>query len=489
MQAQIDSQNTGIAAKSPLSPHSSHDMLLGIVLIVLIIAELVARPTGWFPARLMGWAMAVLTLVAARKGLGFRERYLVFMSAAATVLAFWLVPDKFAVMSRGLDTAIFLMSFFLLLGILKEAAATSPSVETFGRYVTQQKPLRRFSALFVGAGFLSVLFNLGVISFFVPLIQRGVQSASPDSPFNAIKERRQITSLQRGFAWAAIWSPTAIAPLVIVELIPGVDRQKWIAAGFGIFILMLILGALEDYVRHRAYRPNPDAPTPPVPWMAILAFASACACLFGLAFGVASITGENIVYGVLVSCPFLVAGWFFIQIAFSKQRDTSRSIAGQLGQRIWDTIFVIQPRSATLAVTFGASGYLGSVAAALLPAESIMAALHLDMMPDYLLLTLIPVAISALSLLALSPIVMAVFFGSLFGAMPQLPADATWIALSTSCGWAVSMTFSPFATVVLLTSRTSGISARRLTWEWNLLYSLLAVLLLLPVFAVLTALG
>jgi hypothetical protein len=107
-------------------------------------------------------------------------------------------------------------------------------------------------------------------------------------------------------------------------------------------------------------------------------------------------------------------------------------------------------------------------------------------MPDYLLLWSIPLALSGLSLFALSPIMMAVFFGSLFGALPVLPADPTLIAFAISCGWALSITFSPFATPVLLIDRVTGIAPRQLTWGWNLGFSALAAVSLLPVFVVLT---
>jgi hypothetical protein len=81
---------------------------------------------------------------------------------------------------------------------------------------------------------------------------------------------------------------------------------------------------------------------------------------------------------------------------------------------------------------------------------------------------------------------MAVFMGSFFAALPELPADATLIAFSISCGWALSMTFSPFATVVLIVSRGSGIPARTLTWGWSLGFTLIAATLLFPVFYLLT---
>ncbi|MDZ4135100.1 MAG: hypothetical protein U1D06_05835, partial [Paracoccaceae bacterium] len=154
---------------------------------------------------------------------------------------------------------------------------------------------------------------------------------------------------------------------------------------------------------------------------------------------------------------------------------------GRLRQVLGD-----MPGAAPVAVTLACSGYVGRVAADLVPAAELAALLQLDQMPDYLLLWAIPLLLCGLSLLALSPIMMAVFFGSLFGSLPVLPADPTLIAFSISCGWALSMVFSPFSTPVLLINRVAGIAPRKLTWGWNLGFSAAAAAALLPVFAVLT---
>jgi hypothetical protein len=70
---------------------------------------------------------------------------------------------------------------------------------------------------------------------------------------------------------------------------------------------------------------------------------------------------------------------------------------------------------------------------------------------------------------------MAVFFGSLIAAVPVLPVDVTWAALAISCGWGLSMTASPFATVILMMAQATGHTGREIAWEWNWRFSLLCV--------------
>ena len=122
------------------------------------------------------------------------------------------------------------------------------------------------------------------------------------------------------------------------------------------------------------------------------------------------------------------------------------------------------PKAAPLAVTLGAAGFTGRAAAALVPPDLLAAATgHLDTVPDFVLLSAMPPDLAVICLLGLSPIMLAVFLGNLFGDAQGMPVDPTLLAPSISCGWALSMTFSPFAAPVLLISRASGISPITLT--------------------------
>jgi hypothetical protein len=144
------------------------------------------------------------------------------------------------------------------------------------------------------------------------------------------------------------------------------------------------------------------------------------------------------------------------------------------------------PLSAAAAVTLACSGYVGRAAAALVPGPELAAWIGLGAMPAWLFLTSIPLAVAALAQLALSPIMMAVFFGSVLGGIPDLPASPTLTALAISTGWALSMTCSPFASVVILLTRITGHPGARLTWAWNTGFSLLAVATLAATFWLLT---
>ena len=453
---------------------------LAWALIAVMALEIAARIGFGAGPRVAGWlAMGCVVLLAARL-YGLRERYLLTLCALLAAAIWQLRPDGAGVLAAALDQAGFLMAFVLLLGLLQEAAATSPAIEAAGRFLTRQPPARRYQALSVGSAALSVLFNIGTLSFLVPLVRRGIKAATPGDALNPVRERRQLGAVQRGFAWAVVWSPTAIAPLAVMELIPGISRGRWSLLGLGVFGAMLALGAAEDRLRFRRLRPAAPRASPTVPWRAAGRLALACLWLFGMAAAVVAATGDTVIFGLMVACPLMLVGWLGVQHMGAPA--PWRRTAARLGLIAREGL----PRSAAIAVTLAASGFVGVAAAALVPVERLAALLRLEALPDFVLLSLLPPVIVALSLLAVSPIMLAVFFGSLFGALPVLPADPTLLALSISCGWALTMTLSPFATVVLLIERLGGIPGRTLTWGWHAAFSLLAAAALVPIFAALT---
>ncbi|MEQ8355915.1 MAG: hypothetical protein RH942_10300 [Kiloniellaceae bacterium] len=469
------------AADTRITARSSRAVTAACLLAVMGL-ELVARLSGSGTVLLAAFVAMFLTTVVSVRALGLREAYLLTLCAGLTFLIYVLHPHPAAVIQAALAQASFLMAFILLLGLLHEAASTSPAVARCGEYLTKQPPGRRYYALNFGTAAMAVLFNIGVVSLLVPLIQRGIESATPGDSRNPLRERRQVSAMLRGFAWCVIWSPTAIAPLALMELIPGTDRRLWIVMGFFVYLGILVVGSLEDCFQFRAYRPQSPRAAPALPKMALLRFVLACAWLFGMSALVMLLSGETVIFGLMVSCPVMLVGWLLVQ-----NHGSGRGMLAATGARLRTIALENLPKAAPVAITLASSGFVGRAAAALIPAEAWARFLGLDAMPDFVFLSLLPACIALLSLLALSPIMMAVFFGSLIGGLPVLPADPTLIALSISCGWALSMTLSPFATVVLLIDRVGTIPTRRLTWTWNLTFTALAALALIPVFAALTA--
>lgn len=467
------------------------DALVSAVMVAVMAAEVLFLYTGWPGARSAAHGAVLALLPLGFHRFGGREYYLLVLCVILTLLTGWLHPEPIVALRSALDQAAFLLAFILLLGLLQEGAFSSPSVSACGLFLSRQPSGRRYFALFSGAHIMGVVFNLGAVSLLAPLVRRGLErglelSGAAD-PYAPIKERRQLSALLRGFAWMVIWSPTAVAPIVLLALIPGIDRGRWFLLGFMIAAVMLLVGWLEDRVRWRRVRRQALAAgysagqAMAFPARAFGNFALVCLCLALLTLALIRGADVTIVAGLMLAAPSLLLGWLLAQ-----NRDKGPAALAATRDRVAEILRAGLPASLPVAVTLGCSGYVGRAAAVLIPAETLAAAVNLDAWPGYLFLTGLSVSVAVIGQLALSPIMMAVFFGSVLGALPALPVDPTLAALAIACGWSLSMTASPFASVVLLTARVTGHTGATLTWRWNLTFSFLAAGTLLVIFYALT---
>ncbi|MEO0363437.1 MAG: hypothetical protein AAF322_20105, partial [Pseudomonadota bacterium] len=192
-------------------------LLLGVMGGELVHLALASTAVG----RLVDIGVLAVALVAAPR-FGVREAYLLTLCAGLAALAFAVAPDPAAVIWTALDQAAFLMAFILLVGLIQQAGVTSTAVKECGLYLTRQPAGRRYFAIFLGANSMAQLFNLGVVSLLTPLIRRGGEGGDP--ALRPIRERRQLNAMLRGFAWAVVWSPTAVAPVVLATLLPAAER-------------------------------------------------------------------------------------------------------------------------------------------------------------------------------------------------------------------------------------------------------------------------
>ena len=427
-----------------------------------------------------------------------REIYLLTSCLVLTIAVFIFVESPVEAVMSGVAQASFLMAFMVLLSLLHEAAMTSSSVTDCGQYLTSQRAGKRYLAIFSGTNIMAVLFNLGILSILSPLIQKGLTNEQESSHITSLKERRQISAMLLGFAWCVVWSPTAIAPLALYELIDGIDRKLWTYYGVMIAVIICFIGWLMDKWQYRALaRRNLARKQVSFPYIPFVKFVVMLVLLFGLSASFSYIAQDSFVFGLLLSCPLIMVLWFFSQaIGFDKpsiisgepkERGASSSIISYVTDHILHVNNVELAKNLRIVVTLAASGYIGRVGSFLLPAEQIANSLNLFMLPDYVLLSCLTLIMIPVSFLGVSPIMMAVFFGSLLGALPVLPADPTLIALAITAGWAVSMTLSPFSTIALMTARLNDKPPSMITFGWHIPFNLGCMIFLFVFYYVITA--
>ena len=478
-------------AAGPLVPPASAEgprsralsAAIAALLTLTALSALFESFSGLHDASLVSVAALLGATVVGLPRMGARERLLLTVSLAVGGWVALSVPDAGAAIYEALDRAAFLAAFMLLLAVLRDGAQSSADVEACGAWLTRQPPARRYGAIATGSHVLFLLINIGTLSLLAPLIRAGIrdsQAAGDDPEVVAAKERRQHSAQIRGWACAIIWAPTTVTQAVLASLFPEADARIVLAGGIGWAVLALLAGMGEDRLRFADLSRRMAArgvqtrrPPLPAPREALAGIAVVCLGLGGVALGVSLWAGVGVVTALMLGAPVLTLVWIFRQ-GRAKGRSHADALyeTARRGKRI---VTRTTPESAPEAYTLAFAGFIGAMAAALVPpgvlGETAAA------IPAWTLLMIPPLAMCIGVQFALTPMLFAVFFGQALASGP-LPVDPALLVLSMGGGWCLAMTCSPFGAGALVLSRATGLSAAKLTWGWNLPYTGLAALLL-----------
>jgi hypothetical protein len=401
----------------------------------------------------------------------WRIKTLFAVAVVLTVAVVATVAEPIAVLRRGFDTAAYLASFLLLLGVLREAAQSSPAVRDCGEYLTGQPPGRRYLALHTGGHLLGLMLNFGVLSLLGPLIKRGVAAAtvrSGETHLAEIRERRQLSALLRGFAWIIAWSPTTVTQALLLTLLPGVEAPRLMLLGLAMAVAVLFVGWLEDRLRWRGLRRargsvERAAFALPAPRRALWRMALICALLIASVILAKQLLDVPTVPALMLSVPCFALAWIVLQ-RLSEGLGSALGHGLERGRRILRHGF---PASSPEVLTLSSAGFIGSLAAALIPVDQVAAVAAWAAQAPLLLLAGITALVVLAAQLALSPIMFVVFLGSALAQAPLPEVDQTAIALALAAGWALALTGSPFTASVLILSRVTGVTGTRVSWTWN----------------------
>lgn len=438
-----------------------------IALAALVVAHMVlGQDWAADPSR----ALALALTVAVMPRFGVREWALLGL-AGLLAYGLWVRPGGADDVMFALGQGAYFAGFILLMMLLREAAVTSPAVQTVGYWLTHQKPGRRFLATWVGGHLAGILMNFGAVSLLAPLVQRGVRAepmhTAEDERLAAIRERRALSALIRGFAPVITWAPTTLTQVIILGSVPGLNPATALSYGIGLSLLMLALGWAEDRLRWGRPRTIPGA-AGDFPRRAALDLLAVYALLVVGALAVQTIAGVSLPKALMTVAPLMLLGW----VASQNHGDVRATRA-----RVFEIARTSIPRLARDAYLLGCAGFIGICAARLAPIDLIAAwadSAHLD---PWMLVALIPVVITLAGQIALSPMMMVVFLAAVISALPTVPAAPEHIAIALAAGWMLSLTASPNATGALLIAGATQHPPTTVTWKWNGVYSISALVL------------
>jgi hypothetical protein len=154
-----------------------------------------------------------------------------------------------------------------------------------------------------------MMLNYGSIALLGTLAEASAR-AETDPEIRAIRLRRMLLAVQRGFISTLAWSPLAFAIAISTAVIPGAD---WAAALPGLLANGLILfgvgWALDSLFKPRLTGPRPPPATPDGGPERLAPLLALLVTVFALVGGAQALSGVSTIGVVMLVIPVLSLGW------------------------------------------------------------------------------------------------------------------------------------------------------------------------------------
>ncbi|WP_162906632.1 hypothetical protein [Algihabitans albus] len=440
--------------------------LSGAAVLVLWVGVLIQALTGLaFVAPATLGALALYLLLQAPQ-LPRTAWVHLTVGAAVTLFSLWWLEHPGEAVMAALGRAAFLAALFAALGALREAARGSDTVLTAGRLLARQPPGRRYAAMTLGGTLFGTILNFGAVALLGGMVRDAntLQSAGGDRRIQAIRERRMLLAVLRGFSVLMFWSPLTVAFAIVTTTVAGTAWPSLMLFGGLAAISVLTLGWAID--RLTMPRPRVPAAAEPFRWQALAPLFGLLGLVFGLSLLVDETTDGALIHGVILVVPLIALSW----LALGKG---VRHSTGRMGSYLGETV----PTQRAEIAVLGNAAFLGTLIAALLSESGAEAALDQAQLPPLLIAVVMPWLVVVFGQLGANPLISVTVLAAVIGDPARFGVEPTVFGLGLVMGWGLTVGSSPAAAATMMIGRLSGCSARAIGRDWNGLHSLLALLL------------
>ena len=432
--------------------------LSSLALLSVVVGAVVQSLGGGTAAGLA--AAAALLLYVLLEGWAARSnsRIILGMAALAGLASLWHA-DPLGLLERAATASAALIGLFVALGFLREAAETSDLVRRCGELMVRQPPGRRYMVLSVGSHLIALVLNFGVLPLLGSMVMRGntAEAAGGDPRIVAIRSRRMLSAMLRGFALMTAWSPLSVSFAVTSVALPGLAWHGLLAAQVVLAVILLLFGWVLD---RRAFPPSGrvlPGVGEPTDWGPALRMALLVASVVAGSMAVALIIDVRLVVGAMLVVPASAVAWLLVQ-----QGDPLR-VAQDLRRRLRVSLPAFRDEVAML----GGAMFLGTVAAAFLSADLVGHFIDGLGLPAIVLVILLAWTMMILAQLGISQIVSTTLFAGALSHMGAHAAPPLVVASGLMGAWALSACSTPVGAAVLTVARVGGVSVGTVAREWN----------------------
>lgn len=367
-------------------------------------------------------------------------------------------------------------AFFLALSSLRDAAETSKLVRRCGQHLVAQPPGRRYAALTGGGHLFGIILSYGAIELLGAMVMRAntLQAAGGSEAVRALRTRRMLMAIYRGFAVMNCWSPLNLMTAVVSTAVPAAPMRMLLPIAFVVSVGMAAIGWLEDRLSAaRMATSGGRRPATTESWSIHLRILA----LVGLVMLLAELgsigLGVSLVAAVTLTVPLVGLGWAIVQAwRFVSGANHLARTAGVLRRRA-GRFFLRVPNFRSEATVLAGSGFMGVAVGGALPAAGL--APFIAHLPPIAVPLLVPVILIATGQLGLNPVAVIALLGA---AMPDPAAfgiSPAILAFSCMLGWGLGVSMTPMSASAITTARWAGVSPWTVSTAWNAAFTFSAL--------------
>jgi hypothetical protein len=448
-------------------------------LVVIFFATLITQWTGYQSPAILAVIVLLLFTLVEWKSLELTTKLVAMVAIGLTLVLLLLAQISFVQLGMLCSNVAFFAFFLIALGLLKEAALTSNSVNLTGQALLQQQPLRRYALLTFASHLLGMLMSVGAINLLGTMIHRSLHDNKDtvDTRINSARQRRMMLAVVRGFCCIPLWAPTSVTMTLLVTTIPTLQWIDIIPYGLYLTLVILLFGIWLDHVqapkhlRHLVPAISNNLSDLKVSYPIAIVVIT-LAIVSGLLI---TMTSLRPIAAVLVSAPIVSTAWIFIQ--YHLKRNTLSAVQLTV-RRFRKDIFFKLPLQRSEIIFFAGSVLIGRLLLTSLDIEWFAQQLaHLNISAALILISSSWIIFLA-ALLFINPMISVTLVAGALSQLPSLENMPVTIALVMMVTWAVVIGSSPTTTSVRISAKLTGISPFHMGIKWNGFYSAFVLLAL-----------
>jgi hypothetical protein len=435
------------------------DRLAGIV---LILTMLLVTFVEWHGARIVSHVSAVCVIVflcLATPHVAWSRRVFVGVGLVLLAIAMATRTDWPEITEAALKTAAFIAAFFVALTCLRSASATSPAIETCGRFLAEQPPGRRYLALTIGGHLFALMLNYGSISLLGTLAVASARR-EPNLEIRNHRIRRMMLAIQRGSVSTLAWSPLTFSIAVTTAIVPGASWADVVAPCLVSSLTLAGVGwTIDTMFKPRLSTPAPPRAKPTGSWASLLPMLLLLVILVVTVGGLHILTGVRAIGTVMLVVPVIALAWIAMQYKGSGRLQHVQSRVAAYAVEL----FAYRSELVLLLM----AGIIGTLGSRLLSPVIAGSGFDLAVVPSWLLLVSLVWLVPLAGIFGMNPILSVSLLAPLLPEAHVLGVTPTAIIVALTAGWALTGASSPYTATTMLVGAMANVSAWRVGLKWN----------------------